>query len=141
MVEYILIFSIAVVFMGLIFTLFNDMIDDASRQAVIEQYGDIGNVISGSISDVYLSGIKNGSTTKIVIIPVLINDQSYEIESNVTDEFGRRAIKISAAYTDTYVYVPLNTIDSSVNVTGTAYSGSGKVTIKYNTNTNKIVLI
>ncbi|MDY6966108.1 MAG: hypothetical protein SVM80_09115 [Halobacteriota archaeon] len=141
MIEYILILSIAVVFMGMLFTLFDDMIDDASRQAMIEQYNDIGNVISGGIGDVYLSGVKNGTTAKVIKIPVSINEHGYVIECNTTDEFGRQSIKISAGYMDVYVYVPLNRIDSSVNITGTAYSGSGKVTISHDAGTNIIELV
>ena len=141
LIEYILIASITLLFTGGVYMNVGDMIVDSSTQSMIEQYTDLGNEISGTMSSMYLSGISDGTASKRIKIPVYIADDGYRIDVNVTDEYGRQAIKISAMYNmDAVTYIPLNNLTERVNVSGTIYSGSGEVVINYNTIQDKIEL-
>lgn len=137
LIEYILILSIALLFMAGVYSSIDEMMEDASRESMIEQYNDIGNDISGTMNDMYLSGLKNGSATRKIKIPVLVGEEDYRIKCNVTDPFGRQAIEISASYTDAVSYISLNNITRNVDVTGMAYSGTGEVTIRFNSNSSE----
>ena len=134
MIEYLLILSITLLFMGGVYTSINGLMDDSSGRLMVEQYNDLGNDLSGTMNDMYLSGLSNGTASKIIKIPVEIGGYGYKIECNITDPFGGQSIKISAIYTDAVSYIPLNNITQRVNVTGMAYSGSGEVTMRYNSN-------
>lgn len=136
MIEYILILSITLLFMGGIYSSLDSIMEKSEEKITIEQYNDLGNDLSGTMNDMYLSGLGNGTATKRIKIPVEIGDEGYKIECNITDPFGRQSIKISATYLDTVAYIPLNNITQLVNVSGTTFSGSGEVTLKYNYNSS-----
>ncbi|MDY6932538.1 MAG: hypothetical protein SVJ22_11575 [Halobacteriota archaeon] len=141
LIEYIMIASITLLFTGGVYMTVGDMIVDSSTQSMIEQYTDIGNEISGTMSSMYFSGISNGTVSKKIKIPVYIADDGYKIDANVTDFYGRQSIKISAMYnSDAVTFVPLNNLTERVNISGTVYSGSGEIDISYDTNQGKIEL-
>ena len=132
LIEYIMIASITLLFTGGVYMTVGDMIVDSSTQSMIEQYTDIGNEISGTMSSMYFSGISNGTVSKKIKIPVYIADDGYRIDANVTDDYGRQSIKISAMYNSGAVtFIPLNNLTKRVNISGTVYSGSGEIDISY----------
>ena len=112
--EYAIILSIAVTIMTLVILLFNGLITDASKQATEAQFNGLGNQLSNTINDMYLSKCSNVSRT--FSIPFQIGDRTFGIEANATDYFNRTAIRIYSS--DVEVFAPLNI----PNVTGTASS-------------------
>jgi len=132
--DYILILSLTVIFLGGLLLSFGMVKDTVSAQAMRAQYKDIGNDIVGTIADVYMIGLYNGTVTKRIQIPLQVAGQSYIIETdNGTLYPGStlQALKISAGRTDVEVYVPLNNINKSVNVSGIVTSSTGQIVVRY----------
>ena len=130
-IEYLQIFSILVVFFGLSTIAISSFVDDSSRQAVYVEFTDIGNQVSSAITSSYLSTPLNGETISVVIIPAKVAGREYFID--VTDENpyeqGKKAVRITSVHNSMTVYVPLNTIDKVVEVSGSVYSASEKIVI------------
>jgi len=132
--DYILILSLTAIFLGGLLLSFGMVKDTVSAQAMGVQYKDIGNDIVGTIADAYMTGLHNGTVTKTIQIPLQVAGQSYIIETDgeiLYPSSTLQALKISAGRTDVEVYVPLNNIDKSVNVSGIVTSSAGQIVVQY----------
>lgn len=124
--EYAILISLAVALMTTVVLLFNGLVADAAKQSITIQYAGLGNQISDTINDMYLTNCTNA--TRTLKIPYQIGSSEdtvtgYSIEVS-SDYLNRPALKIYSA--EVTVYVPLNTEGRgnamTVNVTGTASS-------------------
>jgi len=134
MLDYILILSLTAIFLGGLLLSFGMVKDAVSAQEMRAQYKNIGNDIVGTIADVYMTGLYNGTAVKTIQIPLQVAGQSYIIETDKGTFYpgsALQALKISAGRTDVEVYVPLNNIDKSVNVSGTVTSSAGQIVVQY----------
>jgi len=132
--DYILILSLTAIFLGGLLLSFGMIRDVVSAQAMRMQYKDIGNDIAGTIADLYMTGLHNGTATKTVQIPLQVAGQSYIIETNNETFYPGstlQALRISAGRTDVEVYVLLGNIDKSVKVSGVVASSAGQVAVQY----------
>ncbi|MDI6888956.1 MAG: hypothetical protein QMC78_04615 [Methanocellales archaeon] len=138
--DYILILSLTAIFLGGLLLSFGMVKDVVSAQAMMMQYRDVGNDIAGTIADVYMTGLHNGTATKTIQIPLQVAGQSYIIETDDGTLYpgsALQALKISAGRTDVEVYILLNNIDKSVNVSGVVTSSAGRIVVRYDgTNIN-----
>ncbi|MCL7412100.1 MAG: hypothetical protein M8353_00580 [ANME-2 cluster archaeon] len=133
-IDYILIFSMSVLFFGIMTLSFSSVVDNSTRQAVYSELTDIGNQVSSGITDAYLSNPVQGQFISVMDIPVQAANSEYFIE--VTDEdpygSGQRTLRLTSGFKDVTVFVPLSSIDELVNVHGSISSSSGKITITNN---------
>lgn len=137
--EYALLISLAVVLMTTVVVFFNGLVADAAKQSITIQYAGLGNQISDTINDMYLTNCTNA--TRTLKIPYQIGSgestvTGYSIEAT-PDYLNRPAIVIYSAKVT--VYVPLNIKgrgNTTVNVTGNASSArSTRVQIEKRGNT------
>ncbi|MCL7476012.1 MAG: hypothetical protein M8352_08235 [ANME-2 cluster archaeon] len=133
-IDYILIFSMSVLFFGIMTLSFSSVVDNSTRQAVYSELSDVGNQISSGITDAYLSNPVQGKFVSVMDIPVLSANSEYFID--VTDEdpygSGQKTLRLTSRYRDVTVFVPLSSIDELVSVHGSVSSSSGKIIITNN---------
>lgn len=133
-IDYILIFSMSVLFFGIMTVSFSSVVDNSTRQVVYSELTDIGNQVSSGITDAYLSNPIQGQFTSVMDIPVQAANSEYFID--VTDEdpygSGQKTLRLTSRYKDVSVFVPLNSIDELVFVHGSVSSSSGKILITNN---------
>lgn len=135
-VEYILIITLSLVFLGLATMALNSTIESSSRQAIYIELTDVGNVISSAITNTYLTAPVDGINTLTVEVPIEIAGTGYFMEiSDENDnpfEQGVKALKLMSVRKGVTVYVPLNSVDVLVDINGSASSASGKIAIMSN---------
>jgi hypothetical protein len=130
---YILFSAIFLTFYVLVLLNSNDiLIKGPSNTVVKEQYRDIGNMISTTITDMYLIVPENGYIETDFKIPQEIGGETYIInaDSASIDEI----IEVRSTESDKSVSVTLNGIASSMTINGTAYSSSTTHKIRYRNN-------
>ena len=116
---YILFSSIFLVFFILILINSNSvLIEGPSNTVVKEQYRDIGNLISTTITDMYFIVPENGYIETHYTIPAEIGGETYMInaESANIDEI----IEVRSMESDKIISVTLNGIAGSMSINGTA---------------------
>ena len=137
-VEYIIIFTISLLFFGIILIAFNMAIDQSSSQAIQIEMTDVGNEISSVISQLYLTGPINGTSSMTLDIPTHIAGTGYYIEiANGTENpfESVSALKLTSMKKSVTTYVPLNSVEKLININGTVSSASGKIHIAGNIST------
>jgi hypothetical protein len=130
---YILFSSIFLVFFVIILINANDtLVKGLSNTVVKEQYRDIGNMISTTITDMYFIVPENGYIETNYTIPEKIGGETYIInaDSASIDEI----IEVRSTESDKIISVTLNGIASSMSINGTAYSSTSNHRIRYNNN-------
>ncbi|TFH38599.1 MAG: hypothetical protein E4G94_12080 [ANME-2 cluster archaeon] len=138
-VEYILIFTISILFFGIILLTFNTVIDQSSSQAIKIEMTDVGNEISSVITKSYLTSPTTGINSLTMDIPTHIAGTGYFIEISDENEnpfeTNIRALKLTSMRKSFSVFVPLNSVEQLIEVNGTVSSASGKIKITSNTTT------
>lgn len=127
---YIIFSSILLFFFIIILLNANDIIIKGPVNTVVkEQYRDIGNMISSTITDMYLIAPENGNFETEYKIPAKIGGEEYIInaESANIDEI----IEVTSLDSDKSISVTLNGIASSMSINGTAYSSVTTHRISY----------
>jgi hypothetical protein len=128
---YILFSSIFLVFFVIILLNSNNtLIKGPGNTVVKEQYRDIGNMISTTITDMYFIVPENGYIETNYTIPGEIGGETYIInaDSASIDEI----IEVRSTESDKIISVTLNGIASSMEINGTAYSSTSNHRISYN---------
>ena len=134
-VEYILIFTISMIFLGLITLTFNSAVDSSSRQAIYIELTDTGNLISSAITNTYLTTPVDGANSIYIDVPAEIAGTGYFVEISDDDPFevGNKVLKLTSMRKSVTAYVPLNSIDALIEINGSTSSSSGKILIVSNT--------
>lgn len=133
-IEYILIFSMATLFFGIMIMSFSSVMDNSSRQGIYTEFMDIGNQVSSTITGAYISTPIEGQTVSVIEIPVEVANTAYFIEITEENPYeeGQKALRLQSMHKDVTVYVPLSCVDELVYVNGSASSSSGKIIINSN---------
>ena len=137
-VEYIIIFTISLLFFGIILIAFNMVIDQSSSQAIQIEMTDVGNEISSVITKTYLTGPIDGTSSLTMDIPTYIAGSGYfiEIANGTENPFESvSALKLTSMRKSVTTYVPLNSVEKLIVVNGTVSSASGKIHFIANTST------
>ncbi|MCL7415976.1 MAG: hypothetical protein M8349_07985 [ANME-2 cluster archaeon] len=133
-IDYILIFSMSVLFFGIMTISFSTVVDHSTQQAIHSELKDIGNQVSFEITNAYLAIPVKGQAVSVMDIPVEAGNNAYFID--ITDEnsygTGEKALRLKSVFRDVSVYVPLSSVDELVQVNGSASSSSGKIIITSN---------
>lgn len=134
-VEYILIFTISMIFLGLVTLTFNSAVDSASKQAIYIELTNTGNLMSSAITNTYLTTPDDGVNSILLDIPAEIAGTGYFIEISDDDPFyvGNKVIKLTSMRKSVTAYIPLNSVDALIEINGSASSASGKILIVSNT--------
>ena len=134
-VEYILIFTISMIFLGLMTMTFNSVVDSSSRQAIYIELTDTGNLISSAITNTYLTTPTDGVNSISLDIPAEIAGTGYFVEISDDDPFkiDNKVLKLTSMRKSVTAYVPLNSVDALIEINGSASSASGKILIVSNT--------
>lgn len=134
-VEYILIFTISMIFFGLMTMTFNSVVDSSSRQAIYIELTDTGNLISSAITNTYLTTPTDGVNSISLDIPAEIAGTGYFVEISDDDPFkiDNKVLKLTSMRKSVTAYVPLNSVDALIEINGSALSDSGKILIISNT--------
>lgn len=135
-VEYILIFTISMIFLGLTTLTLNSAVDSSSRQAIYIELTDTGNLISSAITNIYVTTPCNGVNIISLDVPDEIAGTGYFVEVSGTGENpyeDNKALKLTSMRKSVTTYVPLNSIDALIKINGSASSSSGKILITSNT--------
>jgi len=134
-VEYILIFTISMIFLGLMTLTFNSVVDSSSRQAIYIELTDTGNLISSAITNSYLTTPVDGANSISLDVPAEIAGTGYFVEISDDDPFevGNKVLKLTSMQKSVTAYVPLNSVDALIEINGSASSVSGKILIVSNT--------
>jgi hypothetical protein len=134
-VEYILIFTISMIFLGLMTMTFNSVVDSSSRQAIYIELTDTGNLISSAITNTYLTTPTDGVNSISLDIPAEIAGTGYFVEISDDDPFkiDNKVLKLTSMRKSVTAYVPLNSVDALIKINGSALSDSGKILIISNT--------
>ena len=134
-VEYILIFTISMIFLGLMTVTFNSVVDSSSRQAIYIELTDTGNLISSAITNTYLTTPTDGENSISLDIPAEIAGTCYFVEISDDDPFevDNKVLKLTSMRKSVTAYVPLNSVDALIEINGSALSDSGKILIISNT--------
>jgi len=130
---YIMFSSIFLIFFVLILLNANEIIIEGPSSIVVkEQYRDIGNMISTTITDMYFIVPENGYIETNYTIPAQIGGETYIInaDSASIDEI----IEVRSTESDKSVSVTLNGIAGSMSINGTAYSSTPTHMIRYRNN-------
>lgn len=108
----------------------NDLLVKGPSNIVVkDQYRDIGNMISSTITDMYMIAPENGYIETEYKIPAEIGRETYIINADLasTDEI----ININSTASEKSVSVTINGIASSMPINGTAYSSASTHRISY----------
>lgn len=134
-VEYILIFTISMIFLGLMTLTFNSVVDSSSRQAIYIELTDTGNLISSAITNSYLTTPVDGANSISLDVPAEIAGTGYFVEISDDDPFevDNKVLKLTSMQKSVTAYVPLNSVDALIEINGSASSASGKILIVSNT--------
>ncbi|MBW6517931.1 MAG: hypothetical protein K0A89_05460 [ANME-2 cluster archaeon] len=133
-IDYILIFSMSVLFFGIMTLSFSSVVDNSTRQALYSELTDVGNQISSGITDAYLSNPVEGQFISVMDIPVLVANNEYFIDITDEDPYGsgQKTLRLKSRFREVTVFVPLNSIDELVTINGSVSSSSGKIIITNN---------
>lgn len=134
-VEYILIFTISMIFLGLMTLTLNSVVDSSSKQAIYIELTDTGNLISSAITNNYLTTPVNGANSISLDVPAEIAGTGYSVEISDDNPFevGNKVLKLTSVRNSVTAYVPLNSVDALIEINGSASSASGKILIVSNT--------
>ncbi len=108
----------------------NDLLVKGPSNIVVkDQYRDIGNMISSTITDMYMIAPENGYIETEYKIPAEIGRETYIINADLasTDEI----INVNSTASEKSVSVTINGIASSMPINGTAYSSASTHRISY----------
>jgi hypothetical protein len=127
---YILFSAIFLVLYVIIFLNANDLLVKGPSNIVVkDQYRDIGNMISSTVTDMYMIAPENGYIETEYKIPAEIGKETYIINADMasTDEI----IDVNSTSSEKSVSVTINGIASSMPISGTAYSSESTHRISY----------
>ena len=129
-VEYVLLSSIFIFFFFMVFLCADDLLIKNPKTMVIEeQFRDIGNMMSNTITDMYLIAPENGIIDTQYIIPPEVGKETYIISAEST--FIDQVIGISSSESDICVNVTISGIANTIPINGTAFSHSQTHRISY----------
>ena len=105
------------------------LIKGPSNIVMNDQYRDIGNMISSTVTDMYMIAPENGYIETEYKIPAEIGREPYIINADLasTDEI----IDVNSTSSEKSVSVTINGIASSMPINGTAYSSESTHRISY----------
>ena len=105
------------------------LVKGPSNIVVKDQFRDIGNMISSTVTDMYMIAPENGYIETEYKIPADIGKETYMINADLasTDEI----IDVSSTSSEKSVSVTINGIASSMPINGTAYSSEFTHRISY----------
>lgn len=127
---YILFSAIFLVLYLIILLNSNDLLVKGPSNIVVkDQFRDIGNMVSSTVTDMYMVAPENGHIETGYKIPAEIGKETYIINANMasTDEI----IDVSSTSSGKSVSVTINGIASSMPLNGTAYSSESTHRISY----------
>jgi hypothetical protein len=127
---YIMFSTIFLVLYLIILLNVNDLLLTGPSNTVVKaQYRDIGNMISSTVTDMYMVAPENGYIETEYNIPEEIGRETYIInaDSASIDEI----IGVSSASSEKSVSVTINGIAGSMPINGTAYSSESTHMISY----------
>ncbi|NPE28232.1 hypothetical protein HNV12_09740 [Methanococcoides sp. SA1] len=127
---YLLYSSIFIMFFVVIHFSVNDVLLDRQSDIVIEEgFSDIGNMMSTTLTDMYLVAPENGKIDTKYMIPTTIGNEYYTINADVatTDQL----IGVESQSSQRKVDVTISGIASTVPINGTALSGEMEHMISY----------
>lgn len=130
---YILFSGIFLVFYVIVLLNANDLLVKGPSNIVVkEQYRDIGNMMSSTITDLYLIAPKNGYIETEFKIPAQIGRETYIINANVPDSTNAdEVIYVNSTASEKSVSVTINGIASSMPIIGNSYSSTSTHRISY----------
>ena len=120
---YVLFSAIFLVLYVIILLNANDLLVKGPSNIVVnDQYRDIGNMISSTVTDMYMVAPENGYIETEYKIPAEIGREPYIINADMasTDEI----VDVNSTSSEKSVSVTINGIASSMPITGTAYSSN-----------------
>lgn len=127
---YLLYSSIFIMFFVMIHFSVNDVLLERQSDIVIEEeFSDIGNMLSTTLTDIYLIAPENGKLETKIIIPTTIGNEYYEINADVatTDQI----IEVRSQSSQRKVNVTISGIATTVPINGTAMSAEMEHRINY----------
>ncbi|MGB8216796.1 MAG: hypothetical protein WCE94_05780 [Candidatus Methanoperedens sp.] len=127
---YVLFSAIFLVFYVIILLNSNDLLVKGPSNIVVnDQLRDIGNMVSSTVTDMYMVAPENGRIETEYKIPAEIGREPYIINADMAsiDE----TIDVSSTSSDKSVSVTINGIASTMPINGTAYSSASTHRINY----------
>jgi hypothetical protein len=132
-VGYIIFSGVYLMFFIIVLLNADDLLIQSQKSMVMEdQFRDIGNMMSNTITDMYLIAPENGMIDTAYIIPDEIGKETYTINTDLA--FIDQVIEVKSLISDKSVSITINGIASTISISGTAYSSSPTHRISYNSN-------
>jgi len=129
---YILFSAIFLVFYVIILLNSNDLLVKGPSNIVVnDQFRDIGNMISSTVTDMYMIAPENGHIKTEYKIPAEIGREPYIINADPAYPYPDEVIYVNSTSSDKSVSVTINGIASSMPINGTAYSSASTHRISY----------
>lgn len=129
-IEYVLLSSIFILFFFTMLLCADDLLIKNPKTMVIEeQFRDIGNMMSNTITNMYLIAPDNGVVDTQYMIPPEVGKETYVINAELA--FIDQVIRINSSESDISVSVTINGIANTIPINGTAYSDSQIHRISY----------
>ncbi len=129
-VEYIIFSSIFLLFFLFVQTSADEILIEGPGEVVMEDsFSDIGNMMSTTLTDIYLIAPENGRIQTNYNIPPTISGEYYTINADVatTDQI----IELESATSERKVNVTISGIASTIPINGTASSSNITHVISY----------
>jgi hypothetical protein len=129
-VEYILFSIIFLGFFLIVLLSADDLLIQGPKNVVVnEQFRDIGNMMSNTITNMYLIAPENGNIETTYRIPTEIGKETYAI--NADQAFIDQIIEVESMASDKRISVTINGIASTIPINGTAQSSAPLHRISY----------
>ncbi|MCD4806995.1 MAG: hypothetical protein K8R13_05380 [Methanococcoides sp.] len=127
---YLLYSTIFIMFFVAIYLSVNGVLLERQSDIVVEEeFSDIGNMLSTTLTDMYLIAPENGRIDTKFMIPTTIGNEYYTINADVatTDQI----IEVESQSSQRKVNVTISGIASTVPINGTVLSGEMEHRISY----------
>lgn len=129
-VGYVLLSIIFVIFYGMVLASADKLFIQGPGNIVVkDQFSDIGNMMSTTITDMYMILPENGIITTSYMIPRQIGKETYIIDADPASI--DQIIEIRSGESDKSVSVTISGITSTLSINGTAYSSTSDHKITY----------
>jgi len=129
-VEYILLSGIFIAFFLIVLLSADDLLIRGPKNIVVnEQFRDIGNMMSNTITNMYLIAPENGNIETTYRIPTEIGRETYAINADLA--YVDQIIEVKSLSSSNSVSVTINGIAHTIAINGTAYSSASSHKISY----------
>ena len=129
-VEYILLSIIFIGFFIIVLLSAEDLLIQGPKDVVInEQVRDIGNMMSNTITNMYLIAPENGKIETTYRIPAEIGRETYAINADLA--YVDQIIEVESLTSSNTISVTINGIAHTIPINGTAYSSASSHKISY----------